>query len=103
PWRGARRPRRGTGSDAGEGSCLLDDAGEVARACGAALLRMELAADERAAPRLGHDPFRPGGRARRRGGERVRKVEVAEPVDACPAHARDASLTQPLRASGQET
>src|SRR5438128_111872 len=49
---------------------------------------MELAADERAAARLGDDALRPRRRARRRRGVGVCEVEGAEPVDLRPAYAR---------------
>ena len=64
---------------------------EVARARGAALLGMELDAEERARARLGDDPLRPRGRARRLGGVGVGEV-VRGAVDVGPAHPRDARL-----------
>src|SRR5215216_7124021 len=62
---------------------------------------MELHADERAAPRLRDDAFRPGGGARREGGVRVRKV-IGVRADLRPAHARDAAVADALGAAREQ-
>src|SRR5262245_58562361 len=78
------------GSDAGEGQRLL----EVPRAQRATLLRVELAADERAETCLGDDALRPLGRMVGLGGVRVREVERPPVADVGPPHARDAAAAQ---------
>src|SRR5579872_4450458 len=86
------------GSDAGEAYAL-----EEARAGGAALLRMELDAEESAALRCCDDALRVRARERRLGRVRVREVEVvAELVDTRPADARHAAFAQSHGAPGNE-